>query len=118
MQCKAGQRVGPHYVREMEGAFIGAPVGWRGPGVLGLLVAEKPATKGIRDSLARSRWPMGYVTCSKEGAVQQMIWNRRAEEEGLEGLGVVARHGAGGQEPELVLMKDGKTLPLIDESIE
>jgi hypothetical protein len=118
VQCKAGQRVGPHYVREMEGAFIGAPVGWRGPGVLGLLVAEKPATKGIRDSLARSRWPMGYVTCSKEGAVQQMIWNRRAEEEGLEGLGVVARHGAGGQEPELVLMKDGKTLPHIDEPIE
>jgi hypothetical protein len=112
VQCKAGQRVGPHYVRELEGAFVGAPVGWRGAGVLGLLVAERPATKGIRDSLARSRWPMGYVTCSKEGAVQQMLWNSRAEDEGLEGYGVVARHVPGREDPELVLMKQGKPLPL------
>ncbi|KAK7218484.1 hypothetical protein V2G26_006487 [Clonostachys chloroleuca] len=33
VQCKAGaQRAGPNLIRELEGAFVGAPVGWRGPG--------------------------------------------------------------------------------------
>ncbi|KAL2120483.1 hypothetical protein VTJ04DRAFT_4510 [Mycothermus thermophilus] len=100
-QCKAVQRPGPHLVRELEGAFAGAPAGWRawkspdggdengaGRGVLGLLVTQRPATKGIREALARSRWPMGFVACSREGEVSQLLWNRRAEEEGLEGFGV------------------------------
>ncbi|KAI9171032.1 hypothetical protein HJFPF1_00511 [Paramyrothecium foliicola] len=115
VQCKAGLRIGPHYVREMEGAFVGAPVGWRGPGVLGLLVSEKPATKGVRDSLARSHWPMGFINCSKDGTVQQMLWNRRAEAEGLDGFGVVAQHGAGHQETRLVLVKNGKVLPFVEQ---
>ncbi|RYP80189.1 hypothetical protein DL770_006320 [Monosporascus sp. CRB-9-2] len=102
LQCKAssGARggVAPRHIRELEGAFVGAPAGWRGggggsgSGVLGLLVAQKPATKGIRDALGRSRWPMGYVSCSRDGKLEQMIWNRRAEEEGLEGLGVGVRY--------------------------
>lgn len=116
VQCKAGaQRVGPNLVRELEGAFVGAPAGWRGPGVLGLLVGQRPATKGVRDSLGRSRWPMGYVFCSGEGAVQQMVWNQRAEEEGLEGLAVTSRYVDGGRErTELVLLRNGKMLPLLD----
>ncbi|KAL2153133.1 hypothetical protein VTH82DRAFT_4288 [Thermothelomyces myriococcoides] len=63
VQCKAVQRPGPNLVRELEGAFVGAPAGWRATadrhGVLGLLVTERPATKGIREALTRSRWPMG-----------------------------------------------------------
>lgn len=115
VQCKAGaQRVGPHHVRELEGAFVGAPPGWRGHGVLGLLVSERSATKGVREALGRSRWPMGYVLCSKEGVVGQMLWNRRAEEEGLDGLGVVARHGEG--EMDVGLMWKGKLLPFTDGS--
>ncbi|KAK3306655.1 uncharacterized protein B0T15DRAFT_148839 [Chaetomium strumarium] len=115
-QCKAVQRPGPHLVRELEGAFVGAPAGWRGPvGVVGLLVTEKPATKGIRDALGRSTWPMGFVACSREGRVQQFLWNQRAREEGLEELGVTARHvngdGEGEPETELVLTWRGKTLP-------
>ncbi|KAL2200425.1 hypothetical protein P885DRAFT_28695 [Corynascus similis CBS 632.67] len=114
-QCKAVRRPGPHLVRELEGAFAGAPAGWRPTttttrsGVVGLLVTERPATKGIREALARSRWPMGYVACSREGSVGQFLWNQRAEEEGLEGLGVGLRHG-GGQEKEVVLTWRGKTL--------
>jgi hypothetical protein len=91
IQCKAtaqNTKVGPHLIRELEGTFVAAPVGWRGPGVLGVLTAQKPATKGMRESLGRSRWPMGYISCSKDGRVEQMLWNRRAEEAGLEGLGV------------------------------
>jgi hypothetical protein len=114
-QCKAVQRPGPHLVRELEGAFVGAPAGWRGPvGVVGLLVTEKPATKGIRDALGRSTWPMGFVACSREGRVQQFLWNQRAKEEGLEELGVTTRHvngdGEGEPETELVLTWRGKKL--------
>ncbi|MDA4132888.1 MAG: DUF2034 domain-containing protein, partial [Thaumarchaeota archaeon] len=115
LQCKAGgaQKVGPHLIRELEGAFAGAPVGWREQaGVVGFLVAEKPATKGIRDSLGRSRYPMGFVTCSSGGAVSQMLWNRRAEEEGLAGMGVGLRHGSDGNS-QVVLTWEGKHLPLL-----
>ncbi|KAK7753679.1 hypothetical protein SLS62_004301 [Diatrype stigma] len=145
LQCKASASrstaVGPQYIRELEGAFAGAPAGWRrrlsasgrvvapgsesgpGSGVLGLLVAQRPATKGIRDALGRSRWPMGYVACAADGRLQQMLWNRAAEDEGLEGLGVGVRYfevvqcgGGGGrgkqQQPpldqELVLTWRGK----------
>ncbi|POR36219.1 Uncharacterized protein, mitochondrial [Tolypocladium paradoxum] len=111
VQCKAGaQRVGPQHVRELEGAFVGAPVGWRGDGVLGVLVSERPATKGVRDSLGRSRWPMAYACCSRDGAVAQMLWNRWAEEEGLEGFGVSPKHVEGRSDPELVLMHNGKVV--------
>ncbi|KAM4057039.1 restriction endonuclease [Hirsutella rhossiliensis] len=110
LQCKAGvQRVGPQHVRELEGAFIGAPVGWRGDGVLGVLVSERAATKGVRDSLCRSRWPMAFACCSRTGALTQMLWNRRAEEQGLEGFGVTVKH-AQDQAPELVLTRDGKVV--------
>ncbi|KAF4592488.1 hypothetical protein GQ602_002787 [Ophiocordyceps camponoti-floridani] len=109
LQCKAGvQRVGPHHVRELEGAFIGAPVGWRGHGVLGVLVCERPATRGIRDSLIRSRWPMAFLCCSKEGGLSQLLWNRRAEDEGLQGLGVAVRYAEeSSTAPELVFTCNG-----------
>ncbi|KND88818.1 Uncharacterized protein, mitochondrial [Tolypocladium ophioglossoides CBS 100239] len=111
VQCKAGaQRVGPQHVRELEGAFVGAPVGWRGDGVLGVLVSERAATKGVRDSLGRSRWPMAYACCSRDGAVTQMLWNRRAEEEGLEGYSVAPKHVEGRNDAELVLMRNGEVI--------
>lgn len=112
LQCKAGvQRTGPQYVRELEGAFVGAPVGWRGPGVLGLLVSERPATKGVRDSLGRSQWAMGYICCTKDGALRQMIWNRKAELEGLEGFSMGVKHAPGTQDGQLVMLRHGKILP-------
>lgn len=89
VQCKAlARKAGPNLIRELEGTFVGAPLGWRGEGVIALLVTQKPATKGVRESLGRSRWPMGFIMCSGEGKVSQMLWNRRAEEEGLLGMGV------------------------------
>ena len=117
VQCKAGaQRVAPHLVRELEGAFVGAPPGWRGSGVLGFLVSEKTATKGVRESLGRSRWPMGSVCCSSDGTVSQILWNRRAEEEGLDGMGVGMRYSQGGDgTPRLVLTWKGKQLPPLDD---
>lgn len=114
LQCKGGtQKTGPHHVRELEGAFAGAPVGWRGAGVLGLLVSERDATKGVRDALGRSRWPMGYICCSREGLVKQMLWNQQAEEHGLEGFGVVLKRYDENKDPELVLSRNGSILPIL-----
>ncbi|WYZ45418.1 hypothetical protein EsH8_VIII_000734 [Colletotrichum jinshuiense] len=110
LQCKGGsQRVGPSLIRELEGSFIGAPVGWRSDGVIAFMVSEKAASKGVRESLSRSRWPMGFISCSKDGVVQQMIWNQRAEEEGLRGMGVTMRHSeAGDGQSQIVLTYNGK----------
>ncbi|KAI1155163.1 hypothetical protein F4825DRAFT_81646 [Nemania diffusa] len=96
LQCKAYStartaRVGPQFIRELEGAYLGAPSGWRGSGAVGLFVTQRPATKGVREALAHSRWPLGYVSCTGDGDLEQMLWNQRAEEEGLEGMGVTAR---------------------------
>jgi hypothetical protein len=115
IQCKGGsQKVGPQLIRELEGAFVGAPTGWRGSGVLGILVCGKPATKGVRESLGRSRWPMAFISCSKDGVVQQMLWNRRAEDEGLQGIGVGMRYRESGTDaPETILTSNGKQLPLL-----
>ncbi|KAK3324267.1 hypothetical protein B0T19DRAFT_443688 [Cercophora scortea] len=107
VQCKAlASTPTSVLIRELEGAFAGAPAGWRGEGVIGLLATCGPATKGIREAMARSRWPMGFVCCSKEGEVRQMLWNRRAEEEGLAGLGVGTRYVGDGKR--LVLTWNGK----------
>lgn len=114
-QCKAiARKSTPNLVRELEGAFVGAPVGWKGHGVLGVFVTEKAATKGVRDSLARSRWPMCFISCTRAGHVQQMLWNRRAEEEGLEGLGVGMRHTGGDGESQLSMLWKGRHVVLED----
>ena len=110
-------------IRELEGAFNGAPQIFRGPGTLGFLVTQKPATKGMRDALSRSNWPMGCVTITPEGRVIQMLWNRKAEEEGLQGVAVGIRYinakvdekdgggSTGKQQPEqeVVLLWNGET---------
>jgi hypothetical protein len=112
IQCKAfARKVEPHHARELEGAFVGAPTGWRGAGVLGFLVSRKPATKGVREALGRSMWPMGYVLCENDGRVLQMLWNRKAEQEGLASIGVETKYGGGKKsEREIVLTWKGNTI--------
>lgn len=112
IQCKAfARKVEPAQVRELEGAFVGAPLGWRGSGVLGLLISQKSATKGVRDALGRSRWPMGYVLCGGDGKLLQMVWNRRAEQEGLDGVGVGLKYEGGDRtEKEVILTWKGETI--------
>lgn len=93
VQCKA-TRPTPSMVRELEGAYIGAPSGWRGDDTLALLVADKESTEGVRAAVQRSRWPMGMLQISREGAVNQFFWNAAAAHIGLEGLGVTVRHSS------------------------
>jgi Protein of unknown function (DUF2034) len=97
VQCKALKgKLGPNLVRELEGAFIGAPNGWGGGGVLGILVSPKSATKGVREALGRSKWAMGWIMVETEGdkgKVRQVLWNRAAANIGLEGITVTMRYG-------------------------
>lgn len=106
---------------------MGAPAGWRrrsgegeeGGNVLGLLVAPGPSTKGVRDAIGRSRWPMGFVCCDREtGRVRQFIWNQAAVREGLEGVGVAWRHEEGGGEGRLVLTWKGRPIGATGEEAE
>ncbi|KAJ9161934.1 hypothetical protein NKR19_g1847, partial [Coniochaeta hoffmannii] len=119
VQCKALASPRPSSVRELEGAFVGAPTGWRSEGegegerVVGLLVAPGASTKGVRDAVGRSRWPMGFVCCDREtGTVRQFIWNQAAVREGLEGVGVGWRHEEGGGEGRLALTWKGRPMDL------
>ncbi|TID26893.1 endonuclease resolvase hjc trna endonuclease [Venturia nashicola] len=107
LQCKAHNKgLTPANVRELEGAFPGAPAGWRGGGVLGFLVATNQATKGIREALIRSHLPMGFLQVTAEGTVLQFIWNHEAAQQGLEGMGVTIRFTPQTQEKE----RDGNGL--------
>ncbi|KAM0431814.1 hypothetical protein ACHAPT_005064 [Fusarium lateritium] len=118
LQCKAGARsASPMYVRELKGALAAAPPGWRGADTLGLLVGEKPATKGVQGEMHSSEAALGYVCCSREGEVLQLLWNLKAQEIGLEGVTVGVRYGAQGEDgKKLVLMKGGKILPLLEKT--
>lgn len=93
VQCKARKvSLNPSHVREMEGSFQGTPADWKKKDVLGLLVTTRKATKGIFEALGQSRWPMGFILISREGSVQQFVWNRAAAGRGLEGVGVTVRY--------------------------
>lgn len=112
IQCKAhATKPSPSEVRELEGALMGAPMGWRDPGVIGLLIAQREATKGVRDALGKSRRPMGFALCSDKGKILQFLWNKRAEEEGLLGVGVGIRYGLTDRnDKEVLLIWKGEAL--------
>jgi len=55
---------------------------------------------------------MGYVLCGGDGKILQMLWNRRAEQEGLEGMGVGLKYAGGDRnEKEVVLLWKGSPSP-------
>ena len=112
IQCKAlARKLEPAQARELEGAFVGAPTGWRGSGVLGLLVSKKPATKGVREAIGKSRWPMGYVLCENDGKILQLLWNQKAEQDGLLGIEVGVKYRGGEQsKKEIILSWEGKAI--------
>jgi len=96
-------------VRELEGAVVGAPAGWRGQGVVALLAAKEDATKGVREAVRRSTLPMGFVNVTATGVVRQFLWNAAAVERGLEGVGVTIRYPAEkDREPEIALTWEGR----------
>ncbi|KAJ5387525.1 hypothetical protein N7509_010066 [Penicillium cosmopolitanum] len=95
VQCKALKtKLGPNLVRELEGALRQAPVGWRTGQTAGMLVSPREATKGVRDTLARSSYPLFWLLVERDGVVKQVLWNSRAGEVlGLDPLAVENRYG-------------------------
>ena len=94
--------------------------------MLGFLVGPREATKGVRDALARSELPVGFLMVDggvngsagkgesggapREGRVRQFLWNHEATKKGLEGLGVTLRYGESGSgevTKEVALMWNG-----------
>jgi hypothetical protein len=47
---------------------------------------------------------MGYVMCTTEGKVLQMLWNRRADDAGLLGLGVTVKYGSGDKDDKEIVL--------------
>ncbi|KAF2763703.1 hypothetical protein EJ03DRAFT_251338, partial [Teratosphaeria nubilosa] len=91
LQCKFAKPT-PAMVRELEGAYTGAPAGWQGSGVLAILASTHASTEGVRAACQRSRWPLGVMQITREGEVKQFVWNAVAADAGLEGLGVAVRY--------------------------
>ncbi|KAL9020194.1 MAG: hypothetical protein Q9185_002564 [Variospora sp. 1 TL-2023] len=105
VQCKAlRSKPAPALIRELEGIYAGAPAGWRnGDTTIAVLVAKRPATKGVREALRCSRVPVvwvmledlaerdgGYV--EEMGRIRQILWNAKVNGLGVEGLGVGVRY--------------------------
>lgn len=139
MQCKAfgtkGKKttgIGPNLIRELEGAFVGAPAGWRGEGVVGVFVCPVAQTEGVRRAMRKSRWPLCWVgveyedvgeeeggdgQTERKGRVSQVSWNEAARGVGLEGMGVTLRYSGEGERirKEAVLTWDGKVVLPVEE---
>ncbi|PLN83639.1 hypothetical protein BDW42DRAFT_199998 [Aspergillus taichungensis] len=93
VQCKALKtKLGPNLVRELEGTFASAPAGWRTGDEVGVLVSPREATRGVREALARSAFPLVWMLVGRDGVLRQALWNGRVEELGLGALGVEVRY--------------------------
>lgn len=83
---------------------------------MAMLVTTRAATKGVREAVARSGVPAVWVMIEDvgkgEGRVRQVLWNHRAGEMGLAGVGVQVRYlpGKGGEavEQEVALTWKGE----------
>ncbi|RHZ57104.1 uncharacterized protein CDV56_107644 [Aspergillus thermomutatus] len=115
VQCKSLKtKLGPNLVRELEGTFRQSPVGWRTGTKIGVLVGPREATKGVRDAMARSAYPLLWMMVERDGEVQQALWNTCAEQLGLGALGVEMVYGdVSGRR--ISLTWDGGELPSMDQ---
>jgi hypothetical protein len=122
VQCKSLKaKLGPNIVRELEGTFNQAPVGWRTDQTVGVLVSPREATKGVRDALARSTYPLFWMMIERDGTLKQALWNARAGELGIGPLGVETRYITPTEDAEtssvtkeVVLTWDGCDIPDMD----
>ena len=113
MQCKnLKAKARPNLIRELEGAFVGAPQGWKGESVVAVLCAGREATKGVREAIREARrglvWIMvedvkragedkesdADVEAEGTGRIRQVLWNDRVASLGLEGIGVQIKYSA------------------------
>ncbi|KAF1823641.1 uncharacterized protein K489DRAFT_394181 [Dissoconium aciculare CBS 342.82] len=95
IQCKMS-KPSPSMVRELEGAYVGAPAGWRGNDVMGMLISVHPTTAGVRESMQRSRLPLCFAQITATGEVLQFLWNSAAKETRLTGMSATTIYDAAG----------------------
>lgn len=124
IQCKAlSRKASPNLVRELEGSFGFRVAGWQRGGVgvgiekVGVLVSSREATKGVRDAMARSRYPVVWMMVRRDGIVQQVLWNRVVEGLGVGRLEALVRYmpdAGGASTREIVLTWDGEEVPDMD----
>jgi hypothetical protein len=91
LQCKVSRGM-PATIRELEGAYAGAPSEWQGDNVLALLATSKTLTKGVLEGVQRSQSSLGALHIELDGLTRQFIWNSVAGERGLAGVGVTAKY--------------------------
>jgi hypothetical protein len=91
VQCKVSRGM-PSTIREMEGAYAGAPSEWQGDNVLALLASSKALTKGVLEGVQRSPSSLGALHVETDGLARQFIWNSIAGERGLSGIGVTTKY--------------------------
>jgi RRG7 (Required for Respiratory Growth 7) protein len=119
VQCKALKtKLGPNLVRELEGAYRYSPVGWRTTDKLGILVSPREATKGVRNTISRSSYPLFWITMEQDGVIRQALWNERAEALALGGLGTETRYEVNSGSPakkEIVLTWEDEELHDMDQ---
>lgn len=100
-------------MRELEGALRQPPVGWRTGQTVGVLVSPREATKGVRDALARSSFPLFWMMVERDGGLKQALWNGRAEELGLGPLAAETRF-LDASNREVVFTWNGEDVPGMD----
>lgn len=129
VQCKSLKtKLGPNLVRELEGSFRQSPGDKTttssndntvGGGKVGILVSTREATKGVRDAMARSVYPLMWMMVERNGALQQALWNAKVEELGLGALEVEVQYGVGGPDSttkgNIALTWDGEEIPDMDQ---
>lgn len=111
VQCKVTRPM-PATVRELEGAYVGAPAGWQGGSTIALLVSSKPATKGVVTAVQRSKSPIGVLQIDGDGVPKQFLWNAVAGESGLAGLGVTAKYKDGSSVAQVKSTLPGESIAL------
>lgn len=129
VQCKSlSAKLGPNLVRELEGAFRHSPAGWRTTDKLAILISPREATRGVRNTLTRSVYPLFWIMMERDGVIRQALWNSKVEETGFAALGVDMRYQSQSSSsspplqtpsheparPEAVLTWDGSDLPDMD----
>lgn len=83
-----------------------------------MLVGMREATKGVRDAMARSSYPVMWMMVEKEnGTLLQALWNAKGEEMGLGGLGVDVQFSSelSSTTKSIALTWDGEEIPGMDE---
>jgi hypothetical protein len=110
VQCKFRRaKPGPSLVRELEGAFVGAPLAWKGGDLeqaVGVLCVPGEPTKAVREAVKRCGRPVMLARVREDGGAPVVCFWNRAVEALVSGVEVGVRYRDG--EKEAVLIFQGE----------